>query len=134
MAGQPHQASHKLRILLVEDEPSNALPMSKLLEKAGHALTLAEDGQQALDRLKAQDFDVILMDIQMPVMNGVEATRAIRAASDLGPKKNIPIIALTAYARPGDKEKFLQAGMNAYLAKPVRMEDLNKMLEAIGKP
>jgi PAS domain S-box-containing protein len=134
MAGQPHEASHKLRILLVEDEPSNALPMSKLLEKAGHALTLAEDGQQALDRLKAQDFDVILMDIQMPVMNGVEATRAIRAASDLGPKKNIPIIALTAYARPGDKEKFLQAGMNAYLAKPVRMEDLNKMLEAIGKP
>ncbi|SMP42671.1 PAS domain S-box-containing protein [Desulfonatronum zhilinae] len=129
VTGQLHEAKHKLRILFVEDEPSNALPTRKLLEKAGHAVTLAEDGQQALDLFKDQDFDVILMDIQMPVMNGVEATKGIRSSTDLGPKKDIPIIALTAYAMFGDKEKFLEAGMDDYLAKPVRMEDLEKVLE-----
>ncbi|WP_169732623.1 PAS domain-containing hybrid sensor histidine kinase/response regulator [Desulfonatronum lacustre] len=129
MTGQHHEAKHRLRILLVEDEPSNALPIRKLLEKAGHTVTLAKDGQQALDLFKDQDFDLILMDIQMPVMNGVEATKGIRSSTDLGPKKDIPIIALTAYAMFGDKEKFLEAGMDDYLAKPVRMEDLEKVLE-----
>ncbi|SMP66905.1 PAS domain S-box-containing protein [Desulfonatronum zhilinae] len=125
-----HESKNKLRILLAEDDPSNALPIRKLLEKAGHAVTLAEDGQQALDVFKDQDFDVILMDIQMPVMNGVEATKAIRSSTDLGPKKDVPIIALTAYAMTGDREKFIEAGMDDYLAKPVRMEDLERMLEA----
>jgi PAS domain S-box-containing protein len=125
-----------LRILLVEDEPSNSFPTMKRLEKSGHNVTLAEDGQQALNLLASQDFDVILMDVQMPVMNGVEATRMIRKLED---EKNfglpesqhsrIPIIALTAYAMMGDKEKFLQAGMDDYLAKPMRMEDLAKALE-----
>jgi PAS domain S-box-containing protein len=150
------EAQHKLRILLAEDEPSNALPIQSLLEKAGHTVTLAEDGQQVLDLLKAQDFDVILMDVQMPVMNGVEATLRIRAAEDgqtvgrsdgqsenvgeqsidlqpstfnLQTSRRIPIIALTAYAMLGDREKFLAAGMDDYLAKPVRMEDLAKVLE-----
>ncbi|WP_052812934.1 PAS domain S-box protein [Desulfonatronum thioautotrophicum] len=128
---QLSQAERRMQILMAEDEPSSSFPTITLLEKAGHFVTLAEDGQQALDLLAAQDFDVILMDVQMPVMNGVEATRAIRKSPTLGAKKNIPIIALTAYAMAGDRAKFLEAGMNDYLAKPVKVEDLVKMLEQV---
>ncbi|TVQ96815.1 MAG: PAS domain S-box protein [Desulfovibrionales bacterium] len=122
------EAKQSLRILLAEDEESSSFPTTKLLEKAGHTVTLAEDGQQALDLLAAQDFDMILMDVQMPVLNGVEATKAIRESTTLGAKKDIPIIALTAYAMLGDREKFLAAGMNDYLGKPVKMEDLVRVL------
>jgi len=122
------ERAQSLRILLAEDDPSNQYPMIKMLEKAGHSVTLAADGQQAVDLLRAHDFDSILMDVQMPVMSGVEATRAIRAATDIGRKKDIPIIALTAYAMTGDREKFLAVGMNAYLAKPVSMEDLARVI------
>lgn len=125
------KAHQGLRILLAEDEPSSSFPAIKLLEKAGHAVTLAEDGQQAIAMLTEQSFDVILMDIQMPVMNGVETTQVIRSSANLGTKKDIPIIALTAYAMLGDREKFLDAGMNDYLAKPVKMEDLAKMLARV---
>ncbi|TVQ96101.1 MAG: PAS domain-containing sensor histidine kinase [Desulfovibrionales bacterium] len=135
---RPTEAKQSLRILLAEDEPSSSFPTTKLLEKAGHAVTLAEDGQQVLDLLAAQDFDVILMDVQMPVLNGVEATQEIRRLED---EKNssipasqhprIPIIALTAYAMLGDREKFLAAGMDDYLGKPVKMEDLAKVLERV---
>jgi PAS domain S-box-containing protein len=137
-SGQLPEAKHKLRILLAEDEPSNAMPIQSLLEKAGHIVTLAEDGQQVLDLLKAQDFDVILMDVQMPVLNGVEATQEIRRLEDeknssipASQHSSIPIIALTAYAMLGDREKFLEAGMNDYLGKPVRMQDLAKVLEGV---
>ncbi|SDB33905.1 PAS domain S-box-containing protein [Desulfonatronum thiosulfatophilum] len=119
----------RLRILLVEDDPSNSFPTMKLLQKAGHKGTLAENGRQALDLLSQQDFDLVLMDIQMPVMNGVEAAKAIRSSTDLGLKKDIPIIALTAYAMLGDREKFLDAGMNDYVGKPMHMEDLQRVLE-----
>jgi PAS domain S-box-containing protein len=132
------EAKQSLRILLAEDEPSSSFPTTKLLEKAGHTLTLAENGQQALDLLAAQDFDVILMDVQMPVLNGVEATQEIRRLEDeknssipASQHSRIPIIALTAYAMLGDREKFLEAGMDDYLGKPVRMEDLAKVLERV---
>jgi len=143
----------KLRILLAEDDPSNQMPMKLLLEKSGHEVSLAEDGQQVLDMLKEQDFDCILMDIHMPVMDGVEATQRIRNAEREGgvarerlsdgetegsesqytrvpesPNPRIPIIALTAYAMDGDRERFLEAGMNDYLAKPVHKEDLERAL------
>lgn len=124
------QAKKRLRILLAEDDPSNALPVQKLLEKAGYTVIRAENGQQVLDLLNEQYFDLILMDIQMPVMDGVEATRVIRS-QDMGPNKDIPIIALTAYAMQGDREKFLEAGMNDYLAKPVNMKDLEKALSRL---
>ena len=123
----------RLRVLLVEDDPSNRLPTQKLLEKSGHEVFLAENGRQAFELLAANDIDCILMDIQMPVMDGIEATRIIRESATLGPKKDVPIIALTAYAMDGDKEKFLAAGMNGYAAKPVNVEDLlQKMAEVLA--
>jgi two-component system sensor histidine kinase EvgS len=123
----------RLRVLLVEDDPSNRLPTQKLLEKSGHEVLLAENGRQAFELLAANDIDCILMDIQMPVMDGIEATRIIRESAALGPKKDVPIIALTAYAMDGDKEKFLAAGMNGYAAKPVTIENLlQKMAEALA--
>jgi CheY-like chemotaxis protein len=113
---------------LAEDDPSNQLPTKLLLEKAGHEIALAENGQQVLTMLAQQDFDGILMDIHMPVMDGMEATKTIRSAENLGAKQGIPIIALTAYAMDGDRQKFLKAGMDDYLAKPVQKQDLERML------
>lgn len=130
---QPDPAEQVLRILLVEDEPSNSYALTNLLEKTGHNVTLAENGQQALELLAAQDFDVILMDVQMPVMNGVEATKTIRQSSALGKKKDIFIIAMTAYAMTGDREIFIEAGMNDYIAKPVQVAELKKTLGQAAK-
>jgi PAS domain S-box-containing protein len=129
-AAAPAAAGRKgLRVLLVEDEPSNQFPVMKFLEQAGHEPTLAENGSQALEILSRRDFDIILMDIQMPVMDGVEATRAIRESRHLGDRRDIPIIALTAYAMSGDREKFLSMGMNGYLSKPVTMADIARAID-----
>jgi CheY-like chemotaxis protein len=100
-----------------------------MLEKLGHAVTTAMDGQEALNCLDQQEFDLIFMDIQMPVLDGVETARTIRRQK--GPQARIPIIAMTAYAMTGDREIFLQAGMNDYLAKPVRMESLALAIERV---
>jgi PAS domain S-box-containing protein len=131
--GQLLQVKHGLRILLAEDEPLNSYVTTKLLEKVGHSVTLAENGQQVIEILAVQDFDVILMDIQMPIMNGVETTKAIRQSSTVRDKKDIFIVAMTAYAMAGDREKFLDAGMNDYIAKPIQIEKLNKALDGITK-
>ncbi len=121
----------KLKILLAEDDFTSLLATQKLLERKGHTVTLAQDGQQVLDLLREKNFDCILMDVQMPVMDGVEATKIIRSSNDFGSKKDTPIIALTAHAMDGDREKFLAKGMNDYISKPVRMEDLEKTLSRI---
>ena len=92
-------------------------------------MTLAENGIEALELLRNGEFDLVLMDIQMPVMGGLAATQAIRGAPGLAPCRKIPIIALTAYAMTGDREKFLDAGMNDYLAKPLSLESLRHILE-----
>jgi PAS domain S-box-containing protein len=127
-----HEPERKsLRILLAEDDPSNQFPIMKFLEKAGHEATLAENGMQALEILAGNDFDLILMDIQMPVMDGLRAARAIRESEDLGRKCDIPIIALTAYAMAGDREKFLAMGMNGYVAKPVDMQELVRVIDEV---
>ena len=98
----------------------------KLLEKSGHAVTLAGNGREALELLRDGEFDMVLMDIQMPVMGGVEATEIIRSSP--GRHRNVPIIALTAYAMTGDREKFLASGMDDYLAKPFRPSELKEVL------
>ena len=114
-----------MRVLLAEDEPINALAASRMIERDGHEVMVAENGRQVLDLLEKRDFDVILMDIQMPVMDGEETARAIRSSGKA--YAGIPIIALTAYSMSGDREKFLAAGMNDYLSKPFRIEELRRI-------
>ena len=120
-----------LRLLLVEDEAVNQLSMKMLLQGDGHEIALANDGKQAVKRLAEEDFDLVLMDIQMPVMDGIEATRIIRASAKFGVKSRIPVIALTAHAMPGDREKFLAAGMDDYISKPVEMETLREVITRV---
>jgi len=108
-----------LRILLAEDELVNRIAMSRLLQKQGHTVLCVENGAQALDCLQRESIDVVLMDIQMPVMDGVEAARAIRHGRAGSGCSAVPIVAMTAYAMNGDRETFLAAGMDGYIAKPV---------------
>ena len=122
--GQKDIKLANLRVLLVEDEPISAMAGKILLEKAGHHVVTAANGQEAITCLSGADFDLILMDVQMPEMDGVEATRKIRAATSLGARREIPIIAMTAYSMIGDREKFLEAGMDGYIAKPVSYNDI----------
>jgi PAS domain S-box-containing protein len=119
------------RFLLVEDNQANQLVAAALLEQLGHTCTLANDGVEALRELAAQSFDGVLMDCQMPGMDGYTATRQIRAGAVPG-KEKIPIIALTAYAMPDDQAKCRAAGMDDYLSKPVRLADLGAALSRCG--
>ncbi|TVQ96109.1 MAG: response regulator [Desulfovibrionales bacterium] len=116
------------RILLVEDDQLNRFALQKLLQKNGYTVIEAEDGQRALELLEQETVDCILMDVQLPVLNGVEATLTIRAHDGSRYDPKVPIIALTAYAMPGDREKFLDFGMNDYLAKPTTIEQLEIVL------
>ncbi|WP_052360261.1 CheR family methyltransferase [Solidesulfovibrio alcoholivorans] len=120
-------AARPLRVLLVEDDMVNLLAGRRMLEKLGHAVATAEDGRQALARLGDDDIDLVFMDIQMPVMDGLEATRAIRAGQT--PRPDIPIIALTAYAMPADREHFLAAGIDDAVTKPVETATLAEAIE-----
>ncbi|MBW1799529.1 MAG: PAS domain S-box protein, partial [Deltaproteobacteria bacterium] len=129
-----------VQILLVEDYPTNQLVAMRHLTKAGFQVDLAEDGEQAVKAYKQKNYDLIFMDIQMPVMDGYDATREIRriekrhlgengadpAASQAGP---LPIIAMTAHALKGYREKCLDAGMNDYISKPIRRKELLDMVE-----
>ncbi|EGJ51865.1 ATP-binding protein [Desulfocurvibacter africanus] len=126
------KAARSLRILLAEDNPINQLVAQELLESRGHSVTVVENGRAALDALSLKPFDLVLMDVRMPEMGGEEATRRIRAGDIAGVDSGIPIIALTAYALEGDRERFLAAGMTDYLAKPITLEELDRVLERIG--
>ena len=116
-----------LRILLAEDNPVNQMVAVRLLEKRGHTVTVAGDGREALRALDAAQFDLVLMDVQMPEMNGFEATAAIRER-ELGTGRHLPIVAMTAHALKGDRERCLEAGMNGYVAKPIRMDVLVRVI------
>jgi CheY-like chemotaxis protein len=112
-----------LRILLAEDNRVNQLVALRLLESHGHTVCTAEDGRAAVAAAEAGAFDVILMDIQMPRMDGLEATAAIRQRERLSGTR-VPIVALTAHAMNGDRQRFLAAGMDGYVSKPIRIPEL----------
>jgi nitrogen fixation negative regulator NifL len=122
-----HASTRMLQVLLVEDHPINQILATTLLKKWGHSVVLAHNGQEAVDLFGSQTWDVILMDMQMPVMGGLEATRLIRAAETSG--KRTPIIAMTANAMDSDRQACLQAGMDDHLAKPFNALGLQAMLE-----
>jgi signal transduction histidine kinase/CheY-like chemotaxis protein/ligand-binding sensor domain-containing protein len=117
-----------VRILLAEDNRTNQRLLLRILEKAGFTVTLAENGREAVDRLSAAAFDVVLMDVQMPEMDGFEATGHIRA-SESGSGRHQQIIAMTAHAMAGDRERCLAAGMDDYVSKPVKLSELMAALE-----
>ncbi len=116
-----------LRVLLAEDNPVNQMLATRILEKLGHKVQVVNDGKAAVQRAQAEDFDMILMDVQMPEMDGLEATTAIRSAERIT-GRHVPIVAMTAHAMKGDREKCLSAGMDAYLSKPIRVEELKQAL------
>jgi two-component system sensor histidine kinase/response regulator len=118
------------RILLAEDSPVNQKLVLALLHRRGHYVRVARTGREALNLLHQEPFDVILMDVQMPEMDGLEATAAIRQEEAIR-GGHIPIIALTAHALKGDRERCLQAGMDAYLAKPIHAQELYALLEEL---
>jgi PAS domain S-box-containing protein len=117
-------------ILLAEDNLVNQLLAVRLLEKRGHHVQVVGDGHEVLEKLKTAEFDLILMDVQMPVMGGFEATAAIREM-EKGTGRHIPIIALTAHAVTGDRERCVAAGMDGYVAKPIHPEELLEQIEAL---
>jgi CheY-like chemotaxis protein len=121
-------------ILLVEDNPINQRLAMKLLERRGYGVVLAENGHQALEKIGEGSFDLILMDMQMPEMDGIEATQAIRALETMMQRKRIPIVAMTANAMKGDRERCLQAGMDDYLPKPIKAAELLALLEQMLSP
>ncbi|WP_242012467.1 ATP-binding protein [Pseudodesulfovibrio cashew] len=127
----PEDALEGLRILLAEDERINRLATSRLLEKAGAKVHSVENGEAVLEALRGDRFDLVLMDVQMPVMDGIDSTAAIRKGEAGDDNRLIPVIALTAHAMAGDREKFLAAGMDGYLSKPVDAGDLRRELGAI---
>lgn len=127
-----HSGSFKgKRILLVDDHPLNRRVARLFLDPEDFVVTEAEDGMQALARLSEQEFDLVLLDVHMPVLDGIETLKRIRASQE--PWKNVPVIALTADAMSGDRERYLAHGMNGYLSKPIEQRDLmSEMTRLLG--
>jgi CheY-like chemotaxis protein len=125
----PAAPPRALHVLLAEDSVVNQKLAVGLLRKRGHAVTIANDGEEAIRLFRAQTFDMVLMDVEMPHLDGLNATQAIRD-HERQAGTHIPIIAMTAHAMKGDREKCLAAGMDGYVSKPVRQKDI---FEAIGQ-
>jgi CheY-like chemotaxis protein len=119
----------RLRVLLAEDNPVNRELTLRILSKRGHSVFCAGTGKQAVEALEKQAFDVVLMDVQMPEMDGFEATAEIRKREVISGTR-LPIIAMTAHAMKGDRERCLSAGMDGYISKPVQAEELLKLTES----
>ena len=117
------------RLLVAEDNPVNRRILENMIDRTVYRTDFAEDGRQAYEAARQEPYDVILMDISMPEMDGIEAAKAIRSVEADGACRTTPIIALTAHAMSGDRERFLAAGMNDYLTKPVRRADLVRTIE-----
>jgi CheY-like chemotaxis protein len=122
-----------LRILLAEDNPVNQKVTVRVLERKGHIVVVAPNGREAVTFASQERFDLILMDIQMPEMDGISATVAIRE-KERENGKHLPIIAVTAHAMKGDKERCLDAGMDAYITKPIKVAELLAAIERVMSP
>jgi PAS domain S-box-containing protein len=127
----PATACAQLRILLVEDNPANQKLANYILQDRGHVVEIAGDGQEAVYLTEQNHYDVILMDVQMPGMNGLEATATIRRREDGG--KRVPIIAMTAHAMRGDRDRCLAAGMDGYLSKPINAQEMIGLIESLAR-
>ena len=123
------RSNKALRILLAEDNPINQKVVTRMLQKLGHAVDWAKHGQEAVRMAGESEYDLVLMDVQMPVMNGFDATELIRAAEAT---HHLPIIALTAHSMAGDRERCLGHGMDDYLTKPIIFDELERLLETVG--
>jgi two-component system, sensor histidine kinase and response regulator len=124
------ESTKRLRILLAEDNLVNQKLAMKLLEKMGHRVWVAEDGKKALEALARGIFDLVMMDVQMPAMDGFEATKIIRS-EEKSTGKHIPIVAMTAHAMKGDRERCLEAGMDGYVSKPINLQELYDAIEKL---
>jgi signal transduction histidine kinase/DNA-binding response OmpR family regulator/HPt (histidine-containing phosphotransfer) domain-containing protein len=129
-AASGNQPAGGLRILLAEDNPVNQEVAQQMLQKRGHTVTIASNGREALKLVAQSEFDLVLMDIQMPEMDGFQATAAIRELEKKGSRR-IPIVAMTAHAMKGDRERCLEAGMDGYVSKPVQSKLLYETIESI---
>jgi signal transduction histidine kinase/DNA-binding response OmpR family regulator len=125
---QAIEKNKKLRVLLVEDNSVNQKLAARLLEKRGHHVTVTANGLEALGALDRENFDVVFMDVQMPEMDGIAATAAIRLR-ERGTNSHLPIMAMTAHAMQGDRERCLAAGMDGYISKPINSSELTELLE-----
>jgi two-component system sensor histidine kinase/response regulator len=130
-ARRPRRAARALRVLVAEDNPTNQTLVSVLLGQQGHQVSIVNNGRLAVERAAQEQFDVILMDVQMPEMSGLEAAAAIRTAEQQT-GGHIPIVALTARAMTGDREQCLAAGMDAYVPKPLRAEELFAAIDTVA--
>jgi CheY-like chemotaxis protein len=126
----PRKEKRLLRVLLAEDNVVNQRLATRMLEKQGHFVVVTGDGVKALRALEHGHFDLVLMDVQMPLMDGVEATAAIRK-KERGSGQHIPIVAMTAHAMSGDRERFLASGMDGYVSKPVHSQELFAVIEGV---
>lgn len=131
--GGPRHTRRPLRVLVVDDHMVNQAVVSATLRKWGHAVASASDGHEAVDKATREAFDVVLMDLQMPVMDGLEATRRIRAREQADHRARVPIIAMTARAMVEDRDRCTAAGMDDFLAKPIDAQLFFDLLEAIGQ-
>jgi signal transduction histidine kinase/CheY-like chemotaxis protein len=129
-ATNPAPPTQPLRILLAEDNAVNQRVARAMLEKRGHTVSVAGNGREAVRLATEQAFDLVLMDVQMPEMDGLEATMALRAG-EAGAGRRLPIVAMTAHAMKGDAERCLEAGMDAYISKPIKPEVLFATIEAV---
>jgi CheY-like chemotaxis protein len=127
----PTRAARRLRVLVAEDNVVNQKLVRHLLERRGHIPILVATGRAAIDRLKTGEFDLVLMDLQMPEMDGLEATAAIRAQEHEARSPRVPIVALTAHAMHGDRQRCMDAGMDGYVAKPIKPVELFEVIDRV---
>jgi CheY-like chemotaxis protein len=116
----------RLKVLVAEDDPVNQKLAVRMLERCDHQVITVDDGEAAVRKVREDSFDVVLMDVQMPVMDGLEATRQIRRHESAAKHLHLPIIALTAHAMQGDRDRCMAVGMDGYLAKPLKCVDLER--------